>query len=157
MRKQGWYSSESARLQANCCGLGLIPGVTRGLSLLFFLVLAPRFFSLALLFSIFNLLNFNANIYIYIYIYIWGQSLPWRKVLNAVVAELGIYKLVAQTVLSDERLGAKLRVTENRCVLFDSFTYIYIYIYIFFFSILAGLRRRGCGHSKRVCASARTS
>ena len=29
-------------------------------------------------------------------------------------------------VLSDKRLGAKLRVTENRCVLFDSFTYIYI-------------------------------
>ena len=28
-------------------------------------------------------------------------------------------------VLSDERLGTKLRVTENRCVLFDSFTYIY--------------------------------
>ena len=28
-------------------------------------------------------------------------------------------------VPSDERLGAKLRVTENRCVLFDSFTYIY--------------------------------
>ena len=28
-------------------------------------------------------------------------------------------------VLSDERLGAKLRVTENRYVLFDSFTYIY--------------------------------
>ena len=28
-------------------------------------------------------------------------------------------------VLSDERLGAKLRVTENWCVLFDSFTYIY--------------------------------
>ena len=27
--------------------------------------------------------------------------------------------------LSDERLGAKLRVTENRCVLFYSFTYIY--------------------------------
>ena len=22
----------------------------------------------------------------------WGQSLPWHKVLNAVVAELGIYK-----------------------------------------------------------------
>ena len=34
-------------------------------------------------------------------------------------------------VLSDERLGAGLRVTENRCVLFDSFTYIYIYIYIY--------------------------
>ena len=28
-------------------------------------------------------------------------------------------------VLSDECLGAKLRVTENRCVLLDSFTYIY--------------------------------
>ena len=27
-------------------------------------------------------------------------------------------------VLSDERLGAKLRVTENQCVLSDSFTYI---------------------------------
>ena len=34
-------------------------------------------------------------------------------------------------VLSDERLGAKLRVTENLRVLFDSFTYIYIYIYIY--------------------------
>ena len=30
-----------------------------------------------------------------------------------------------QIVLSDERFGAKFRVTENRCVLFDSFTYIY--------------------------------
>ena len=42
--------------------------------------------------------------------------------LNAVIAEL-----------SDERLGTKLRVTENRCVLFNSLTnvyYIYIYIYI---------------------------
>ena len=60
-------------------------------------------------------------------------------------------------VLSDERLGSKPRVTENRCVLFNSLTYvylallpqhrtlyakvdttlifiyIYIYIYIFFF------------------------
>ena len=54
-------------------------------------------------------------------------------------------------VLSDERLGAKLRVTENRCVLFNSLTYVYlallpqhrtlyakvdttlIFIYIFFF------------------------
>ena len=34
-------------------------------------------------------------------------------------------------VLSDKRFGTKLRVTENRCVLFDSFTYIYIYIYIY--------------------------
>ena len=40
-------------------------------------------------------------------------------------------------VLSDERLGAKLRVTENRCVLFDSFTYLYIYIYIYIYSLSA--------------------
>ena len=67
----------------------------------------------------------------------WGQSLPWHKVLNAVVyisegikedasilcySEFCIYSL--NKVLSDERLGAKLRVTENQCVLFDSFTYI---------------------------------
>ena len=32
-------------------------------------------------------------------------------------------------VLSDERLGAKLRVAENQCVIFDSFTHIYMYIY----------------------------
>ena len=44
------------------------------------------------------------DIYIYIYIYIY---------------------------IFDECLGAKLRVTENRCVLFDSFTYIYIYIAFF--------------------------
>ena len=35
---------------------------------------------------------------------------------------------VCLKVLCDERLGVKLRVTENRCVLFDSFTYIYIYV-----------------------------
>ena len=29
-------------------------------------------------------------------------------------------------VLSDERLGAKLRVTENRCVLFNSLTFVYL-------------------------------
>ena len=34
--------------------------------------------------------------------------------------------------LSDERLDAKLRATENPCVLFNSLTYVYIYIYIFF-------------------------
>ena len=38
--------------------------------------------------------------------------------------KLRLYSIVGK-VLSDERLGAKLRVTENRCVLFDSFTYIY--------------------------------
>ena len=31
----------------------------------------------------------------------------------------------------DERLGAKLRITDNRFHFFDSFTYIYIYIYIY--------------------------
>ena len=39
-------------------------------------------------------------------------------------------------VLSDERLGAKLRVTENRCVLFNSLTCVYIYMCVcvsFFF------------------------
>ena len=36
-------------------------------------------------------------------------------------------------VLSDERLGAKLRVTENRCVLFNSLTYVYVYMYIYIY------------------------
>ena len=68
----------------------------------------------------------------------WGQSLPWHKVLNAVVAELSIYKwrnqrgridsLLPWVSRLNERLSAKLRVTENRCVLFNSFTYIYIYV-----------------------------
>ena len=40
--------------------------------------------------------------------------------LDAVVAELGIHKL------SDERLGTKLRVTENRCVIFNRSTYVYL-------------------------------
>ena len=31
--------------------------------------------------------------------------------------------------LSDERFGAKLRVTENRCVLFDFSTFVYIDCY----------------------------
>ena len=60
--------------------------------------------------------------------------------LNAVVAELSIHKLKNERgrinslrkVLSDEHLGAKLRVTENRCVLFNSLTYVYRYIYIYF-------------------------
>ena len=54
----------------------------------------------------------------------WTWSLPWHKVLNAVVAELG---------MSDERLGAKLRVTENRCVIFNRSSYVYIYIYIYIY------------------------
>ena len=35
-------------------------------------------------------------IYIYIYIWMWGWSVPWQKVLNAVVAELSIHKLKNQ-------------------------------------------------------------
>ena len=68
-------------------------------------------------------------------------------------------------VLSDERLGSKPRVTENRCVLFNSLTYvylallpqhrtlyakvdttlifIYIYIYIFFFFFFFRLKTTG--------------
>ena len=34
-------------------------------------------------------------------------------------------------VLSDERLGAKLRVAENRCVLFNSLTYVNFLPYIY--------------------------
>ena len=47
-----------------------------------------------------------------------------------------VYKEVCSSlneVLSDERLGAKVRVTENRCVLFNSLTYVYIYIYIYIY------------------------
>ena len=57
----------------------------------------------------------------------WGQSPPWHKVLNALVAELSIHKLKNSRRRHDERLGAKLRVTENECVLFNSLTYVYIY------------------------------
>ena len=38
--------------------------------------------------------------------------------------------------LSDERLGAKLRLTENRRVLFNPSTYVYVYIYIYFFFLM---------------------
>ena len=43
--------------------------------------------------------------------------------------EIGVYIDKLQnflTVLSDERLGAKLRVTENRCVIFNRSTYVYL-------------------------------
>ena len=64
--------------------------------------------------------KFNKNVsvrdlYIFIYIYIY-------------IYILYIY------VLSDEHLGAKLSVTENRCILFDSFTYIYIHIYTYIYT-----------------------
>ena len=74
-------------------------------------------------------------------------------------------------VLSDERLGAKLRVTENRCVLFNSLTYVYlallpqhralyakvdstptfIYIYIYKLFLMgteAGSKQTEAGHAK---------
>ena len=51
-----------------------------------------------------------------------GSLLPW------LVKHIYIY-IYIYIVLSDERLGAKLWVTENRCVLFDSFTYIYIFFF----------------------------
>ena len=52
------------------------------------------------------------NIYIYIYI-------SWRIKDDA--------SILCQTeLLSDERLGAKLRVTENRCVIFNPPTYVYL-------------------------------
>ena len=56
--------------------------------------------------------------------------------LNAVVAELDIHEL-NDSVLSDERLGAKLRVTENRCVIFNRSTHVYIYIYIYIYIDIA--------------------
>ena len=56
------------------------------------------------------------------------------------VAELSIHKIKRikekeerkrikkkNKVLSAERLGTKLRVTENRCVLFNSLSHAYIY------------------------------
>ena len=38
----------------------------------------------------------------------------------------GRYIYIYSKVLSDECLGAKLRVIENRCVLFNSLTYVYL-------------------------------
>ena len=37
------------------------------------------------------------------------------------------------TVLKGMCLGAKLRVSGNRCVLFNSLTYMYIHIYIYIY------------------------
>ena len=49
-------------------------------------------------------------------------------------------------VLSDERLGAKLRVAENQCVIFDSFTHIYMYIYYIYIYIYIYRGERVCVH-----------
>ena len=45
---------------------------------------------------------------------------------------LSHFRINIRTDLSDERFGAKLRVTENRCVVFDSSTYVSIYVDISF-------------------------
>ena len=57
----------------------------------------------------------KADIYIYIYIFIYTENIYIEK-----------FCLTSEKVLSDARLGAKLRVTENRCVLFNSLTYVYL-------------------------------
>ena len=78
----------------------------------------------------------NTYIHTYIYIYVWH--------INAVVAELGINIRIKEdaSILCDSEFCAKLRVTENQCVLFNPYLslslslslslciYIYIYIYI---------------------------
>ena len=53
-----------------------------------------------------------------------GKFCSWISIYIYIYTSILCYSQF-QKVLSDERLGAKLRVTENRCVLFDSFTYIY--------------------------------
>ena len=80
MRKWGWYSGESARLQANRCGLGSIPSVTCGFSCCFSYLL-PGFFPPALLFWIFKLFNFNAPIsfnLIFFFDFSW-TPLAWMR------------------------------------------------------------------------------
>ena len=44
-----------------------------------------------------------------------------------------IYIYIYINVDVESTLGAKLRVTENRCVIFNRSTYIYIYIYIYIY------------------------
>ena len=66
------------------------------------------------------------NIYIYIYIYMLLEKKTTNKL------QLHPYKPVSRIThssgdlnrMSDERFGAKLRVTENRCVVFDFSTYV---------------------------------
>ena len=63
---------------------------------------------------------------------IWKPVNTFRENRKPNAKKRNIHKPQAE-LQSDERLAAKLRVTENRCVLFDSFTYIYIYIGIYIF------------------------
>ena len=103
-----------------------------------------------------------AYIYIYIYIYIWVKESKRTHRFSVTLSfapKRSSDRTVGQAkVLSDERLGAKLRVTENQCVLFDSFTYIcsalllqhwalfakvdstltFLYIYIYVYSCKKG-------------------
>ena len=67
-------------------------------------------------------------IYIYICIYKCGG----RVYLGIKCSMLSVSERIKEA-LSDERLGVKLRVTENRCVFFDSFTCIYIYVFTYIY------------------------
>ena len=72
-------------------------------------------------------------------------------ILGTVDTRSWISVLKRENVQSDERLGAKLRVKENRCVLFNSS--IYIYINVFFLKPNEILARRnqmikGCNYGK---------
>ena len=65
---------------------------------------------------------------IYIHIYIYTYISKWIKDDASILcdSEFRAKAFVRQKVRSDERLDAKLRVTENRCVLFNSLTYVYL-------------------------------
>ena len=57
----------------------------------------------------------------------WGQSLPWHKVLNAVVAELSIYKWRNQRGRIDSLLLWVSRLNDLKW-----FLHLYIYIYVLY-------------------------
>ena len=73
----------------------------------------------------------------------WGQSLPWHKVLNAVVAELSIYKWKSQRGCIYSLLLWVLHLSACRCEtqsnrelmrplwLLHLYKHVYIYIYIY--------------------------
>ena len=67
---------------------------------------------------------------VYIYIYIYNVCIHKLRIKEDTlilcdwVSHLSTYH--KRKVLSHERLGAKLRVTENWCVLFNSLTYVYL-------------------------------
>ena len=68
-------------------------------------------------------------IYIYIYIYI-KRTHRFSVTLNFAPKRSSESESLVVRVLTDERLGAKLRVTENRCVLSNSLPSVYLFIYL---------------------------